>query len=228
MPALASIVVANRTPERAAPPRRAVRRDRAIPLSDLAEATGPVDVLVSCTGAAGFLIDADAISSRRTDDAPLAVVDLALPRDVDPSVADLPGVRLIALETLAAELEEAPGGADVDGVRTIVAQELAAFLTARRSQSVTPTVVALRTMATGRRRGRARPDRPRDCPSSTTPRAPRWRSRSAGSPRSCSTSRPSASSSWPTSRGAISYAAALAELFALDPEAVEAVTRADV
>ena len=111
-----SIVVANRTPERA---HRLAEQygATAIPLSDLAEATGPVDVLVSCTGAAGFLIDADAVSSRRTDDAPLAVVDLALPRDVDPSVADLPGVRLIALETLAAELEEAPGGADVAGVR---------------------------------------------------------------------------------------------------------------
>ena len=144
----ASIVVANRTPERAA--RLAAQYDaRAIPLSELGEASGPVDVLVSCTGAAGVLVDADAVTSRRTSDRPLAIIDLALPHDVDPEVADLPGVRLIALDTLAAELEDAPGGADVEGVRTIVGQELAAFLAARSSKSVTPTVVALRSMATG-------------------------------------------------------------------------------
>ena len=81
-------------------------------------------------------------------DRPLAVIDLALPHDVDPAVADLPGVRLITLDTLAAELSQAPGGADVDGVRSIVAEELAAFLAARSIKSVTPTVVALRSMAT--------------------------------------------------------------------------------
>ena len=112
----ASIVVANRTPERAA--RLASQYDaRAIPLSDLGKASGPVDVLVSCTGAAGVLVDAEAVTSRRTSDRPLAIVDLALPHDVDPEVADLPGVQLIALETLAAELDDAPGGADVEGVR---------------------------------------------------------------------------------------------------------------
>ena len=62
-------MVANRTPERAH--RLAEQYGApAIPLSDLAEVAGPVDVLVSCTGAAGFLIDADAVSARRTDDAP--------------------------------------------------------------------------------------------------------------------------------------------------------------
>jgi len=221
-----SIVVANRTPERA---HRLAEQygATAIPLSALAEADGPVDVLVSCTGAAGFLIDADALSSRRTDEQPLAVVDLALPRDVDPSVADLPGVRLIALETLAAELEEAPGGADVAGVRTIVAQELASFLTARRSQSVTPTVVALRTMATGVVEAEL---------ARITARLPELDDSSRAEVEKSIRRVAEKLLHQPTVRvkelaneaGAISYAAALAELFALDPEAVEAVTRADV
>ena len=117
-----SIVVANRTPEHAA--RLAVQYDaRAISLAEIGhEASGPVDVLVSCTGAAGVLVDVDAVSLRRTSERPLAIIDLALPRDVDPAVADLPGVRLIALDTLAAELEQAAGVGDVDGVRQIVAQ----------------------------------------------------------------------------------------------------------
>ena len=67
------------------------------------------------------------------------------------------------------------------------------------------------------RRPAARPRRRRPAPRSGTPYA--------GSPTSCSTSRRSGSRSSPTRHGAVSYAAALAELFALDPEAVDAVTR---
>ena len=221
----ASIVVANRTPERAA--RLASQYDaRAIPLSDLGKATGPVDVLVSCTGAAGVLVDADAVTSRRSSDRPLAIVDLALPHDVDPEVADLPGVRLIALETLAAELEEAPGGADVEGVRTIVGQELAAFLAARSSKSVTPTVVALRSMATGVVESEL---------SRLTARLPELDEVSRAEVERAIHRVAEKLLHQPTVRvkelanhsGAVSYAAALAELFALSPEAVEAVTRAE-
>ena len=112
--------------------------------------TGPVDVLVSCTGAAGVLIDVDARlrrAARATARSPSSTSPCRTTST--PPWPTSPASALIALDTLAAELEDTPGAADVDGVRTIVAQELAAFLTARRSQSVTPTVVALRTMATG-------------------------------------------------------------------------------
>ncbi|MCW2807960.1 MAG: hemA [Marmoricola sp.] len=219
----ASIVIANRTPERAV--RLAAQYDaRTIPLTELATASGPVDVLVSCTGAAGVLIDAEAISSRRTGDRPLAVVDLALPRDVDPAVAGLPGVRLIALDTLAADLQDAPGGADVDGVRDIVAEELSAFLAARTMKSVTPTVVALRTMATGvvqselNRLGARLPD----LDDATRAEVERAIHRVAEKLLHQPTVRVKELANH---SGAISYAAALAELFSLDPEAVEAVTR---
>jgi glutamyl-tRNA reductase len=219
----ASIVIANRTPERAV--RLAAQYDaRAIPLTELATASGPVDVLVSCTGAAGVLIDAEAISSRRTGDRPLAVVDLALPRDVDPAVADLPGVRLIALDTLAADLQDAPGGADVDGVRDIVAEELSAFLAARTMKSVTPTVVALRTMATGvvqselNRLGARLPDLDDVTRAEVEKAIHRVAEKLLHQP----TVRVKELANH---SGAISYAAALAELFSLDPEAVEAVTR---
>lgn len=220
-----SIVVANRTPEHAA--RLAEQYDaRAIPLSELAIATGPVDVLVSCTGAAGILVDVEAVSSRRTSERPLAVIDLALPCDVDPGVADLPGVRLIALDTLAAELEQLPGGADVDGVRTIVSQELAAFLAARSIKSVTPTVVALRSMATGvvqaelARLGARLPELDDISRAEVENAIHRVAEKLLHQP----TVRVKELANH---SGAVSYAAALAELFALDPEAVDAVTRAD-
>jgi glutamyl-tRNA reductase len=221
----ASITVANRTPERAT--RLAQQYDaKAIPLADLSEFDGPVDVLVSCTGATGVLISVEAVSTRRRGDQPIAVVDLALPRDVDPAVADLPGVRLIALDTLAVELEAAPGGADVEGVRDIVAQELAAFLTARRSQSVTPTVVALRTMATGVVEAELARllSRMPDLSDSSRAEVEKTLRRVAEKLLHQPTVRVKELAN---DSGAISYAAALAELFALDPEAVEAVTRVE-
>jgi glutamyl-tRNA reductase len=219
-----SIVVANRTPERAT--RLAAQYGaRAIPLADLATEFGPVDVLVSCTGAAASTSTPAAVSARRTPtDGPLAIVDLALPRDVDPAVADLPGVRLIALDTLAAELEAAPGGADVEGVRDIVAQELAAFLTARSVKSVTPTVVALRTMATGvvdselARLGARLPNLDEASRAEVEKAIHRVAEKLLHQP----TVRVKELANH---TGAVSYAAALAELFALDPDAVEAVTR---
>ena len=221
----ASIVVANRTPERATHLAEQYAAT-AIPLADLASWTGRVDVLVSCTGAASVLLGPDQIAARRTGDHPLAVVDLALPRDVDAAVADLPGVELIALDTLAAELEDAPGGADVDGVRSIVSQELAAFLTARRSQSVTPTVVALRTMATGVVDAEL---------SRLDSRLPQLDDASRAEVEKTIRRVAEKLLHHPTVRvkqlanesGAVSYAAALAELFALDPEAVQAVTRVE-
>jgi glutamyl-tRNA reductase len=218
-----SIVVANRTPERAV--HLAEQYDaRAIPLSELATGSGPVDVLVSCTGAAGVLVTADDVASRRTIGHPLAVIDLALPRDVDPAVGDLPGVLLIALDTLAVELENAPGGADVDGVRSIVAQELVAFLAARSVRSVTPTVVALRTMATGvveaelTRLGARLPELDDVTRAEVEKAIHRVAEKLLHQP----TVRVKELANH---SGAVSYAAALAELFALDPEAVEAVTR---
>ena len=88
---VASVVVANRTLQHAT--RLAGEYDvaRAIPLAEVGAIEGPVDLLVSCTGATGTVVDVEDIATRRTTQRPLAVVDLALPRDVDTAVADLPG-----------------------------------------------------------------------------------------------------------------------------------------
>jgi glutamyl-tRNA reductase len=223
----ASIVVANRTPEHAARLVAQYAGARAIPLAEVGRHGGPVDVLVSCTGAAGTLIGVEDITSRRTTDQPLAVVDLALPRDVDPAVGELPGVRLVALDTLGEELDRVPEAAGIADVRTIVAGELAAFLAARRSQSVTPTVVALRTMATGVVQAELTrlSSRLPDLDETTRAEVERTINRVADKLLHQPTVRVKELAN---ESGAISYAAALAELFSLDPEAVEAVTRAEV
>ncbi|MGX1313635.1 glutamyl-tRNA reductase [Streptomyces calvus] len=77
----------------------------------------------------------------------LFLLDLAMPRDIDAAAHRLAGVRLVDIESLAEASADAPMAADVDQVRRIVSDEVAAFGAAQRAARITPTVVALRTMA---------------------------------------------------------------------------------
>jgi len=152
------------------------------------------------------------------------VVDLALPHDVEREVADLPGVTLVTLADLAEDLHGSEAGAEVEAVRDIVTQEIAAFLTARRQASVTPTVVALRSMATEvvdaelARLVARLPDLDEASRDEVLQSLRRVADKLLHQP----TVRVK---ELVNETGAVSYAAALAELFALDPDAVEAVTR---
>jgi glutamyl-tRNA reductase len=156
----AHIVVANRTADRAGRLAAAVGGSTA----DLADLAGPVaeaDLVISCTGAAGVVISADlvteALRRRGQPGRPLVLLDLAMPRDVDPAVAGLPGTHLVGLDTLgdrpagAADAPELAGlatrDADVEAVRAIVAEEFAARVSAVHAARVAPTVVALRAKA---------------------------------------------------------------------------------
>jgi glutamyl-tRNA reductase len=142
------VAVANRTPERAERLAGPVGA-RVVPLPDLPSALADADVVVSCTGAVGHVVTADvaASASARRGGRPQVYLDLALPRDVDPDAADLPGVQVLDLEALGRDLAAATGGEHVEQARAIVAQEVADYLTAQRAASVAPTVVALRAYA---------------------------------------------------------------------------------
>ena len=123
---------------------------RAVPLSALAAAMIDADVVVSCTASASVVISAGYVARavERRAGAPLAIVDLALPHDVAPEVSQLANVRLVSLADLAGSVAEQVDADDVEAVRRIVTEEVATFSAARRAGRVTPTVVALRTMAT--------------------------------------------------------------------------------
>ncbi|MFJ8072360.1 glutamyl-tRNA reductase [Streptomyces sp. NPDC096176] len=157
----------------------------------------------------------------------LALLDLAMPRDIDAAVHRLPGVRLVDIESLAEASADAPMAADVDQVRSIVSGEVAAFGAAQRAAHITPTVVALRTMAAdvvagemARLEGRLTglDERQRAEITQTVRRvvdkllhAPTVRVKQlAGEP------------------GGAGYADALRTLFDLDPETVASVSRADL
>lgn len=110
------------------------------------------DVVISCTGAAGSVFETERVAAalarggRRSEQ--MVFVDLALPRDVAPGVGELDGVTVIDLVTLAARSENAELAGDVEQVRAIVADEVRSFLAAKAQSRVTPTVKALRSMAT--------------------------------------------------------------------------------
>jgi glutamyl-tRNA reductase len=122
---------------------------RSAPLADLAELLAAADVVVSCTGAVGQVIEVDMVARAQELRAgrPLLLLDLALPRDVDPAAREISGVTVVDLETLATVLADHEHAADVEATRGIVAEEVAAFLGWQRAVSVAPTVVALRGMA---------------------------------------------------------------------------------
>ncbi|TSD68275.1 glutamyl-tRNA reductase [Aeromicrobium piscarium] len=105
------------------------------------------DVLITCTGAAGTVFDRERIGAA-AGDRPMSVIDLALPRDVAGDVRTLPSVEVVDLEVLAAQAANAELADDVRQVQGIVADEVRSFLAAKNASKVTPTVVALRGMAT--------------------------------------------------------------------------------
>jgi glutamyl-tRNA reductase len=142
------IVVANRTPEGARRLATALEGE-GTGLDDLAGRLAEADVVVSCTGATGVVVPRAAVEAAVTarGGRPLALLDLALPHDVDPSVADLPGVTLVTLSSLQEVLAGTGTGEDVEAARRIVTEGVAQFLAWQRASRVAPTVVALRSRA---------------------------------------------------------------------------------
>ncbi len=143
-----AVTVANRTEARAERVAEAVGGS-AVPLGEVEPALAQADVIVSCTGAVGVVLPEDLVrrARRNRGDAPQFFLDLALPHDIDRAIADLDGVTLVDLERLGQVLEGHERAADLDAVRRIVVEEVAAFLAWQRAASVSPTVVALRSMA---------------------------------------------------------------------------------
>ena len=248
----ASITVANRTRKHAERLAASVSTvtTTVTGLADLPAAIAAADVVISCTGAAGQVITGDMVSAALAARAAtaageaeppsegkpaseakpargaLVIMDLAMPRDVEPAVAGLPGVVLIGMDQLS-EHASTVRDDDVAAVRTILEAELAAYQSAMDAARVAPTVVALRAKAAGvvdaelaRLAGRLSADdlsgHALDEIAQTVRRvvdkllhAPTVRVKElAGSP------------------GGEEYATALRVLFDLDPRAVEAVTRA--
>ena len=222
------VVVANRTAANAE--RLAASLDgQGVGLEALAEELGRADVVVTSTGATGLVVSRDVVAEAVAgrDGRPLVVLDLALPRDVDPAVRTLPGVTLVDLETLQAALADTSAGAGVDAARAVVSDEVSAFLSWQKANRVAPTVVALRSradevVAAELARLTARLPELGDRERSEVEQAVR---RVVQTLLHTPTVRVKELTESPVG---LSYADALRELFGLDPAAVDAVARVTV
>ena len=146
------LVIANRTLSRAQALASELKA-HAVGLDDLDQELAQADIVITCTASAVPLITRNsaeaAIRARRRR--PIFMVDLAVPRDIDPAVADLEDVYLFSIDDLQQLIDEnrqqrvvAAGGA-----RLVIDEEVARFLSESRAQDAGPAIRALREHADG-------------------------------------------------------------------------------
>jgi glutamyl-tRNA reductase len=143
---VADICIANRTWERAEEIAERVG-GRPISLAELDRTLSEVDLLLTGTGATSTLLEHSDIArvAEARAGRPLLIVDIAVPRDVDPSAAELPGVTLLDMDDLRsfAEAGQAERRREVDAVRGLVTAELDRYTAVSSAREVAPLVAAL-------------------------------------------------------------------------------------
>lgn len=143
------VTVANRTLSRAENlvnhAREAGVDASAVPLDGVADCLSAVDIVVSATGAVGNVVTERDVRAAMGAAGTKVLVDLSMPADIERSVADIDGVKLLNIEELTTMAGDQVQ--DEDPAREIVTDELQNFLEQQRAQSVVPTVKALRQKA---------------------------------------------------------------------------------
>ena len=147
---LAQVVVANRTVGRAAALAATVG-GTGVSLSGLPDALVHADVVMVSTGSSLPVLGADVLApagERRagTGHPSLVVVDLGVPRNVDPAVSRLPGVELLDMDDLTEHAEQAMAGrrAELAAARAIVRDEVERYRSEERARGAAPVVAKLR------------------------------------------------------------------------------------
>jgi glutamyl-tRNA reductase len=144
------VMVANRSQHRAVELAERVGGET-VELGALSEALASVDVVLTSTGSPSILLEASDLApvmSRRRG-RPLLVMDVAVPRDVDPGVAELDGVTLLDMDDLRSFAEAGMAGRrrEVARVRAVVDEEVDRYLDTTAARGVAPLVAALRARA---------------------------------------------------------------------------------
>ena len=144
-----NILVVNRTYQRAVD-TAAELGGTPVPFDRLADALDSADIVVASTGSPGYILTPEMPALAARDAAhPLFIIDIAVPRDVDPAVGRLPGLHLYDIDDLEAvsgtnrrEREQ-----EAAKVEAIVDDEALRFMQWLASQESVPTVAALRQRA---------------------------------------------------------------------------------
>jgi glutamyl-tRNA reductase len=146
------MVIANRTLARAQALASELKA-HAVGLADLGRELAEADIVISCTASTIPLITKGAaeaaIRTRRRR--PIFMVDLGVPRDIDPAVADLEDVYLFSLDDLQQLIDENRQQREVaaGGARRLIEEEVARFLSESRAHDAGPAIRALREQADG-------------------------------------------------------------------------------
>lgn len=120
---------------------------QAVPIDGLMDAMAGSDIIVTCSVAPTVILDRAAIERAITLPGALTrrlVIDLGLPRNVDPAVVQVPGVELLDLETISLHASLGELGAEADA-RALVNEAAAAFAARTASCDVEPALIALRS-----------------------------------------------------------------------------------
>jgi len=145
------LVVANRTAATGAMLARELG-GRAVPLEQVADELAAADLAVAATAGSTPTVTAAtvraAIARRASPAGPLVLLDLGVPRDVEPEARGVPGVVLADLDGLRAVLETDEGPRrEVERVRAMIVKETGAFMRGQREARLVPTIRALRARA---------------------------------------------------------------------------------
>ena len=143
---VANVTVVNRTASRGEALAEKVGA-KVSSFDDLETELSCADVVVACTGSGSIVIDAAMVQRTRAQSSgPLLMVDIALPRDVDAAVADIPGVTLRDLDDLSQWAERGINkrAGEVDQVKDIISHEVERFTLDQAQRQAAPLVAQLR------------------------------------------------------------------------------------
>ena len=121
---------------------------RAIPFEEFPYHLPEVDIVISSTGAPHFVLGVDAVRSamKVRKQKPMFLIDIAVPRDIDPRINDLPNVYLYDVDDLqgVVEANKRERAREAEKAEQIVAEEVESFLAWLKTLEVTPTIRELR------------------------------------------------------------------------------------
>jgi glutamyl-tRNA reductase len=143
----APLVVVNRTFENACLLARQLQGS-ALPLDHLEEGLAAADVVITSTGSCDPVICAADMQSvmRKRRFRPIFIIDIAIPRDVEPEVNDIDGIYLYNIDDLQTVVDENIGGRRQEACKAdvIVNEEVDKFVQWTKTLDTTPVIVALR------------------------------------------------------------------------------------
>lgn len=144
---IAHVIISNRTPERGEALARNVR-GVTLPFEQRLRAIPDADIVISATSAPGVLLTQSDIEPimRHRSRRPLLMIDLAVPRDIDPSINELDTIFLYDIDALTVMVEQnlARRRKEIPKVEAIIRKELGEFLAWYDSLAVTPLIKVLR------------------------------------------------------------------------------------